>query len=145
MELGATWAGDTAEAAPIQLDAIIDTTPAWFPIVKALEQLSPGGRLVINAIRKQGSDQAALLQLDYPRHLWLEKEIKSVANVTRSDVRDFLILATQAAFRPTIRTFALEEANEALVELKTQSVQGAKVLMVGSALATSSARPIVRK
>lgn len=130
-ELGATWAGDTSDASPVALDAIIDTTPAWLPIVKALEQLAPAGRLVINAIRKETADQAVLAQLDYPRHLWLEKEIKSVANITRRDVREFLALAAEAAFRPSVRLFPLAEANQALVELKTQSVIGAKVLVIG--------------
>ncbi len=82
-ELGATWAGDTADRAPRRLDAVIDTTPAWTPVVKALENLEKGGRLVINAIRKMDVDKDVLLGLDYPTHLWLEKEVKSVANVTR--------------------------------------------------------------
>ena len=82
-----------SERAPEPLAAIIDTTPAWTPVVEALDNLAPGGRLVINAIRKENGDRDALLRLDYPRHLWLEKEIKSVANVTRADVRACLDLA----------------------------------------------------
>src|SRR6185312_14743701 len=58
-ELGATWAGDTVDRAPERLAAIIDTTPAWTPIVAALENLEPGGRLVVNAIRKEAADQSA--------------------------------------------------------------------------------------
>lgn len=130
-ELGAAWAGDIGQAAPTPCDAIIDTTPAWRPIVEALEQLAPGGRLVINAIRKETTDQAEFARLDYPRHLWLEKEIKSVANVTRRDVRECLTLAADADFRPNVRLFPLAEANEALIELKMRSVVGAMVLMVG--------------
>jgi hypothetical protein len=83
LELGASWAGATEEEAPAGLHAVIDTTPAWTPVVAALRNLLPGGRLVINAIGKQEADKAALLQLDYPRDLWREKEILSVANVTR--------------------------------------------------------------
>lgn len=79
-ELGAAWAGDTMDIAHEPLHAIIDTTPAWMPIIKAMENLIPGGRLVINAIRKEEADKEALMRLDYPNHLWLEKEIKSVAN-----------------------------------------------------------------
>jgi propanol-preferring alcohol dehydrogenase len=129
-DLGATWAGDTSEQAPRRLHAIIDTTPAWTPIVTALENLEPGGRLVINAIRKVDVDKNALLTLDYPKHLWLEKEIKSVANVTRADVREFLRLAAEIPLKPEVQEFELAQANRALVELKTGDVRGAKVLRV---------------
>jgi propanol-preferring alcohol dehydrogenase len=128
LELGASWAGDTAEQAPEKLNAIIDTTPAWTPIVEALGTLERGGRLVINAIRKEPVDKEALLGLDYSRHLWLEKEIKSVANVTRLDVREFLRLADEIRLKPEIEEYALEDANRALFELKTKKVRGAKVL-----------------
>jgi alcohol dehydrogenase, propanol-preferring len=129
-ELGAAWTGDTLGAAPDQCAAIIDTTPVWTPIVEALKNLEAGGRLVINAIRKEEVDKAALLQLDYPAHLWLEKEIKSVANVTRCDVSEFLALAAEVPIRPEIQTFGLAEANRALVELKQRRVRGAKVLSI---------------
>jgi propanol-preferring alcohol dehydrogenase len=129
-ELGAAWAGNTSDLAPERLDAIVDTTPAWLPIVQALANLRSGGRLVINAIRKEDGDKEALLALDYPGHLWLEKEIKSVANVTRADVREFLRLAAEVPLRPEIQEFALEDANQALGELKAKSLRGAKVLRV---------------
>jgi alcohol dehydrogenase, propanol-preferring len=128
-ELGAVWAGDTTEHAPHKLDCIIDTTPAWEPIVEALANLESGGRLVINAIRKEG-DKQSLLMLDYPAHLWLEKEIKSVANITRSDVKEFLNLAAEMNLKPEVQVFALEQANEALCELKTGKIRGAKVLKI---------------
>jgi propanol-preferring alcohol dehydrogenase len=130
LELGAAWAGDTAERAPVPLDAIIDTTPAWTPIVEALANLAPGGRLVVNAIRKEETDKAALARLEYPSHLWLEKEIKSVANVTRRDVQDFLDLAATMGLEPQIQEYPLSAANSALVDLKTRPVAGAKVLVV---------------
>ncbi|MFH1862290.1 MAG: zinc-dependent alcohol dehydrogenase family protein, partial [bacterium] len=101
-ELGALWAGDTTEDAPVRLDAIIDTTPVWKPVVEALRNLTPGGRLVINAIRKENADKDYLLQLDYPIHLWMEKEIKSVANVARRDVSEFLQLAEQIPIKPEV-------------------------------------------
>ncbi len=129
-ELGATWAGDTSEPSPDRLTAIIDTTPAWKPVVAALENLERGGRLVINAIRKEEADKEALLGLDYPRHLWLEKEIKSVANVSRFDVREFLRLAAEIPLRPEVEEYPLTEANQALFDLKTKGVRGAKVLRV---------------
>ncbi len=68
-ELGAVWAGDTDEESPEKLDAIIDTTPAWKPVVYALRNLKSGGRLVVNAIRKEEADKQFLLQLDYESHL----------------------------------------------------------------------------
>ena len=129
-ELGADWSGDTAEPSPERINAIIDTTPAWMPVVAALENLKRGGRLVINAIRKEEADKGALLGLDYPRHLWLEKEVKSVANVTRSDVREFLRLAAEIPLKPEVEEYSLEEANRALIDLKTKGVRGAKVLRV---------------
>ncbi len=131
LELGATWAGDIEDAAPEPLSAIIDTTPVWKTVVRALGNLAPGGRLVINAIRKEETDKAELLRLDYPRHLWKEKTIQSVANVTRDDVREFLALAAAIPIRPEVEEYPLEEANRALQELKFHRIRGAKVLRVG--------------
>jgi propanol-preferring alcohol dehydrogenase len=129
-ELGAVWAGDTQEASPELLDAIIDTTPVWKPIVEALKNLKAGGRLVINAIRKEERDKTYLSKLDYPVHLWLEKEIKSVANVARSDIEEFLDLAAQIPLKPEFQEFELKGANRALLELKEQKIRGAKVLRI---------------
>ncbi len=129
-ELGAMWAGDTTDEAPEKLNAVIDTTPAWLPVLEALNNLAPDGRLVINAIRKEDRDKAALLKLDYPTHLWMEKEIKSVANVARRDVREFLQLAAEMQIKPEVQEYALEQANEALVELKSKKIRGAKVLRI---------------
>lgn len=129
-ELGAVWAGPTNAPPPEKLHAVIDTTPAWTPVIAAMEYLMPGGRLVINAIRKETGDRDALLKLDYPRHLWMEKEIKSVANVARRDVQEFLELAGEIPIMPEVETFPLAEANRALVELKERKIRGAKVLVV---------------
>jgi propanol-preferring alcohol dehydrogenase len=129
-DLGAAWAGEIGAESPEKLHAIIDTTPVWKPVVEALKNLAPGGRLVINAIRKESVDQQALLDLDYSTHLWMEKEIKSVANVTRRDVQEFLELAAQVPILPEVQEFALEDANQALLELKTSKIRGAKVLCV---------------
>jgi propanol-preferring alcohol dehydrogenase len=131
--LGAVWAGATEERSPVPLDAVIDTTPAWTPVVEALASLRPGGRLVINAIRKEEADKEALLALRYAEHLWLEKEIKTVANVTARDIAEFLPRAAEAGLRPEVEIFALEDANRALVELRRGNVRGAKVLVVGRA------------
>jgi propanol-preferring alcohol dehydrogenase len=129
-ELGAAWAGDIGEEPPEKLNYGIDTTPAWRPIVEALKFLAPGGRLVINAIRKEDMDKSQLLNLDYPTHLWHEKEIKSVANVARQDVSEFLELAAEIPIRPEVQVFSLEDANKALIELKTSKIRGAKVLVI---------------
>lgn len=130
MELGAVWAGDTEDESPDKLHAVIDTTPVWKPIVEAMKNLERGGRLVINAIRKENVDIDCLLGLDYPSHLWLEKEIKSVANVARMDVREFLDLVTVIGIKPEVQEFPLSEANRALLELKERKIRGAKVLRV---------------
>jgi len=130
LELGATWAGDTADESPEKLSAIIDTTPVWKPVVEALKNLAPGGRLVVNAIRKEDHDKEELLKLDYPSHLWMEKEIKSVANVAVSDVTEFLDLAADMGIRPEVQPFALGDANLALVDLKQRRIRGAKVLRI---------------
>jgi propanol-preferring alcohol dehydrogenase len=98
------------------------------PIVEALKNLEPGGRLVINAIRKEEKDKEILLGLNYPDHLWMEKEIKTVANVARSDVSGFLQLATDMKIKPEVEEYPLQEANRALVELKAAKIRGAKVL-----------------
>ena len=128
--MGAVWAGGIEATAPQKLNAIIDTTPVWKPIVEALRNLDNGGRLVVNAIRKEEVDKETLLKLDYPSHLWMEKEIKSVANVTRQDVREFLALATRTGIRPEYQEYALEDANQALTELRQGQIRGAKVLVM---------------
>ncbi len=130
LSLGATWAGAIDEVPPAELDSIIDTTPVWRPDLEALKRLKPGGRLVINAIRKQDTDQHILSTLDYPSQLWMEKEIKSVANVTRADVREFLSLAAEAGIKPEFQEYELKDANQALVEMKQGKIRGAKVLRV---------------
>jgi propanol-preferring alcohol dehydrogenase len=132
VDLGADWAGSTTDRAPQLADAIIDTTPAWLPVVEALANLAPGGRLVINAIRKEDGDKARLADLSYESHLWMEKEVKTVANVTARDLREFLPLAADCRLEPEIRTFDLADANRALSELKHTHVRGAKVLRVGA-------------
>jgi propanol-preferring alcohol dehydrogenase len=130
LERGAAWAGTADETAPQPLAAIIDTTPVWTPVVRALEQLAPGGRLVINAIRKESIDQKALLELDYARHFWREKTLTTVANVTRADIRKCLDAAAQGHLRADVTTYPLEEANTALADLKRGGSRGAKVLLI---------------
>ena len=83
---------------------------------------------MINAIRKEDSDKETLMELDYASQLWMEKEIKSVANVTRQDVREFLQLAAGADIKPEFQEYDLRDSNQALLEMKQGKIHGAKVL-----------------
>jgi len=127
-KLGADWVGATGDNPPGKLNCAIDFTPAFKPIVEALRALEKGGRVVINAIRKESRDKDALMNVDYPTHLWLEKELKTVANITRSDAQEFLPLAAQIPIIPKVQEFKLEQANEALILLKQGKIQGAGIL-----------------
>lgn len=127
-KLGADWVGATGDDPPEKLNCAIDFTPAWTPVVEALKALERGGRVVINAIRKENKDKDNLLNLDYSTHLWLEKELKTVANITRSDAQEFLPLAAEIPIVPEVQEFKLEQANKALILLKQGKIQGAGVL-----------------
>ena len=129
-DLGAVWAGDISAESPKKLNAIIDTTPVWKTIIEGLKNLAPAGRLVINAIRKEDVDKNYLMQMDYNRHLWLEKEIKSVANVTRLDIEEFLTLAASIPIMPQVEEYPLTDVNRAIVEIKEGNIRGAKVLRI---------------
>jgi len=124
--LGATWTGLSSEAPPIKLDKIMDFTPVGECVRDALKILNRGGRLVINAIRKE----TPIPSFDYAEYLWHEKEIKSVANVTRRDAEEFLPLAAQIPIVPTIEEFPLEQANEVLLRIKQSKLKAAGVLRI---------------
>lgn len=130
LELGADWSGDTEDEPPALMQAIIDTTPAWRPVLAALLRLRPGGRLVINAIRKEDRDRDLLAGICYEEQLWLEKEIKTVANVTHRDIAEFLPIAARIPLHVATETYPLERANEALLELREGNIKGAKVLVI---------------
>lgn len=134
IELGADWIGATEDTPPDKLDCAIDFTPVGEPVRQALRNLQKGGRVVINAIRKRTS----IPELDYAQHLWHEKELKSVANVTRRDAEEFLSLAAAIPIVPVVQEFCLQEANEALVLLKEGGMRGAGVLKVMGRGGTSS-------
>lgn len=85
---------------------------------------------MINAIRKEDRDRSELLNLNYHDHLWMERKIKTVANVTQYDIADFLLLAAQIPLRPHVETYSFENANQAILELKHRNVQGTKVLLI---------------
>jgi len=128
LQLGAYWVGSAEDTPPEKLHSAIDTTPVWGPPIKVLKYLLPSGRLVINAIRKENIDKSELLKLDYPRDLWMEKEIKSVANVTRKDIAEFLHLAGKIPLKPEVEIYPFEKANQALKDIKERKIRGAKVL-----------------
>ena len=123
-KFGAVWTGRAEDDPPQKLTCAIDFTPVGETVPNALRVLEKGGRLVMAVIRKR----SPIPPLDYARLLWDEKEIKSVANVTRKDAQDFLPLAAEIPIIPQVREFGLEEANEALVLLKQGKIQGAAVL-----------------
>ena len=125
-KLGADWVGATGETPPEKLDCAIDFTPVGEPVREALGALEKGGRVVINAIRKINP----VPELDYVKHVWHEKEIKSVANVARQDALEFLPLAAEIGITPEVQEFDLEQANQALVLLKQGKMQGAGVLRI---------------
>jgi len=129
-KLRAYFVGNIEDEPPEKIKAIIDTTPAWKPVVEMLKNLEKGGRLVINAIRKEEKDKDYLTRISYERDLWMEKEIKSVANVTRKDVIEFLELASRVDLKPEVQIYPLESANTALLELKEGKIKGAKVLKI---------------
>ena len=124
--LGAVWTGLSRDRPPEKLNKIMDFTPVGECVRDALGVLERGGRLVINAIRKE----TPVPPLDYAEYLWLEKEIKSVANVTRADAEEFLPLAAQIPIVPTIEEFPLEQANDVLYAIKHSKLRAAAVLRV---------------
>ncbi len=121
--LGADWAGPPTAEPPEKLDRAVDFTPVGEVTARALSLLKPGGRLVVNVIRKRSP-----IALDYTEHLWMEREVKSVANVTRRDVVEYLEVAGRARVRVTVNVYKLEDANEALKRVKVGGVTGAVVL-----------------
>jgi propanol-preferring alcohol dehydrogenase len=124
--LGAVWTGFSGDQPPEKLNKIMDFTPVGECIRDALGALERGGRLIINAIRKE----TPVPPLDYAKYLWLEKEIKSVANVTRQDAEEFLPLAARIPVIPTIEEFTLEQANEVLFSIKHSKLRAAAVLRI---------------
>ena len=124
LKLGATWAGGLEDEPPSKVNCAIDFTPVGETIPQALQVLEKGGRLVIAVIRKRNR----IPSMDYARLLWDEKEIKSVANITRKDIEEFLTLAAGIHIITEVKEFSLDEANEALILLKQGKISGAAVL-----------------
>ncbi len=123
-ELGAAWVGEAGERALHPLDAAIMFAPAGGLVPVALEALDKGGVLALAGIH-----MSPIPELEYERHLYHEKVLRSVANATRQDGRDLLELATQAGVVTTTTTFPLEEANQALRMMKESTLDGDAVLV----------------
>ena len=122
--LGAAWVGSEQERPPVQLDRAVTFAPSGDVVVAALSSLRKGGVVAINAIHLD-----RIPQFDYDRLLWGERQIRSVANMTRADARDFLDLAGRIGIEPRVTTFPLDRANEALAAIKSDSVDGAAVIL----------------
>lgn len=122
--LGAKWVGSEAEKPPQELDRAVTFAPSGDVVVLALSSLRKGGVVAINAIHLD-----RIPEFDYDRLLWGERQIRSVANMTRSDARDFLKLAAEIQLQPRVTTFALDQANEALAAIKSDSIDGAAVIL----------------
>lgn len=121
--LGAAWVGAEHEKPPVELDRAITFAPSGAVVVSALASLRKGGVVAINAIHLD-----RMPEFDYDRLLWGERQLRSVANLTRADARDFLALANQIGLRPKVTTFPLERAGEALLAVKNDAIDGAAVL-----------------
>jgi alcohol dehydrogenase, propanol-preferring len=122
--LGATWIGTETDKPPVELDRAITFAPSGDVVIAALASLRKGGIVAINAIHLD-----RMPQFDYDTLLWGERQIRSVANMTRADARDFLALAAQIGLRPKVTTFPLDQANEALLAVKRDAVDGAAVIV----------------
>ncbi len=122
--LGATWVGSETEQPPVQLDRAVTFAPSGDVVVAALASLRKGGVVAINAIHLD-----RMPQFDYDRLLWGERQLRSVANMTRADARDFLALAAAIGLRPRVTVFPLDQANEALIAVKNDAVNGAAVIV----------------
>lgn len=121
--LGATWVGNETDKPPVELDRAITFAPSGDVVVAALASLRKGGVVAINAIHLD-----RIPEFSYDRLLWGERQLRSVANMTRADARDFLQIAAAINLRPKITVFPLDRANEALAALKSDSVDGAAVI-----------------
>jgi propanol-preferring alcohol dehydrogenase len=123
--LGATWVGTETEKPPVELDRAVTFAPSGDVVVAALASLRKGGIVAINAIHLD-----RIPEFDYDRLLWGERQIRSVANMTRSDARDFIQIATEIDLRPKVTTFSLDQASEALEAVKRDAIDGAAVIIL---------------
>ena len=123
--LGAEWVGAEIDKPPVELDRAVTFAPSGDVVVAALGSLRKGGVVAINAIHLD-----RVPEFDYDRLLWGERQLRSVANMTRADARDFLQIAADIGMRPKVTAFQLDEANEALLAVKQDAIDGAAVLVI---------------
>jgi propanol-preferring alcohol dehydrogenase len=122
--MGATWVGDAFDLPPVRLDAAVTFAPVSNVVLAALKSLDKGGIVAINAIHL---DQ--MPAFDYDSLLWEERQIRSVANMTRQDARDYLKIAGEIGITPAVKVYRLDEANEALQAIKSEDVVGSAVIV----------------
>jgi len=122
--LGAAWVGSETEKPPVELDRAVTFAPSGDVVVAALGSLRKGGVVAINAIHLD-----RMPQFDYDKLLWGERQLRSVANMTRADARDFLALAARIGLQPKVKVFPLTQANKALMALKADAIDGAAVIV----------------
>lgn len=123
-ELGAHWTGDALERPPEELDRAVTFAPAGDVVIAALAALRKGGIVAINAIHLD-----RMPQFDYDSLLWGERQIRSVANMTRGDARDFLALAARERVRVRATDFSLEDASDALDAVRNDDLDGSAVVV----------------
>jgi propanol-preferring alcohol dehydrogenase len=123
--LGATWVGNEDDKPPVELDRAVTFAPSGKVVVSALASLRKGGVVAINAIHL---DQ--MPAFDYDKLLWGERQIRSVANMTRDDAREFLKIAAELKVRPRVKSFALADADKALLAVKQESQDGSAVIVI---------------
>jgi len=123
--LGATWVGAETDKPPCELDRAITFAPSGDVVIAALSSLRRGGIVAINAIHLD-----RVPQFDYDRLLWGERQLRSVTNMTRTDARDFLQIASEIGMHPKVTAFPLDQANEALLAVKRDAIDGAAVLVM---------------
>jgi propanol-preferring alcohol dehydrogenase len=122
--LGAAWVGSETDKPPVELDRAVTFAPSGDVVIAALSSLRKGGVAAINAIHLD-----RIPEFDYDRLLWGERQIRSVANMTRSDARDFLKTAADIRLQPKVTVFSLDQANQALAALKNDAIDGAAVIV----------------
>jgi propanol-preferring alcohol dehydrogenase len=122
--LGAAWVGDETEKPPTALDRAVTFAPSGDVVVTALASLRKGGVVAINAIHLD-----RIPEFNYDRLLWGERQIRSVANMTRQDAKDFLRLASELKLSPKVTVFPLDRANDALATLKKDQIDGSAVII----------------
>lgn len=122
--LGAKWVGSETDKPPVELDRAVTFAPSGDVVIAALASLRKGGIVAINAIHLD-----RIPEFDYDRLLWGERQMRSVANMTRSDARDFLRIAADIRLQPKVTVFSLDHANEALAAVKNDAIDGAAVIV----------------